>query len=206
MRGKASKGISAKGRNQSHQCRYFNQSDQAALPEQFPEGAFNRQAINTDGLALDPPHNDRRRENHAETERFLCEQVAGREHTMGGSNELPEDKSTAESNPRHESRVNQETPARAQSAVVQENPRGKTLGRRRCEGRCRRRRSDVQQSPRGRVLGFCSSRTGSLVHHWRVYHPISQLYRREKTLCGFTFPRRLNLIVPLNKTILAGKS
>ncbi len=65
---------------------------------------------------LDLRHNDGRRENHAKTERFLYEQIAGREHTMRGSHELPEDKSTADSKSRHESGVNQETPARRQPA------------------------------------------------------------------------------------------
>src|SRR5712664_768097 len=113
MNRQAPKGIPAKGRNQPHQCRHFNQSNQAALPEQFPERASQREPVNTSGSVLDLRHNDRRRENHAETERFLYEQIAGREHTMRGSHELPEYKSTAESKSRHESRINQETPARA---------------------------------------------------------------------------------------------
>src|SRR6266567_9318740 len=52
LQGKAAKGIPAKSRYQAHQYGNLDKSDEAALPEQFPESPSQRQAVGAWRAAL----------------------------------------------------------------------------------------------------------------------------------------------------------
>ncbi len=121
LQGKAAKGIPAKGGDQANQRRNFNHSGEAALPEQFPESPCQRQPISAGRAALDLRHDQCRAKNHHERKHFVGERIAERKNTASAVNKMLENDSPTDSECSHESRINQQTPAAAQSFFVQKN-------------------------------------------------------------------------------------
>src|SRR5437660_2462426 len=130
MQRNVTKGIPSEGSGQANQCCNFDPADKAALPEQFPESASQRQTISVGRTAFDLSHDQGGAKNNGETEHFVCEPIAERKNSACGANKLLQHDSTAESEPGHESRVNQQTPAAAHSFVVQKNLTEDSSGRR----------------------------------------------------------------------------
>src|SRR6266446_3619039 len=88
VQGKAPKGIPAKGGDQANQDGNFDKSDEAALPEQFPESACQRQTISAGRAALDSRHNQRGAKNDHERKHFVGERIAERKNTACGMNKM----------------------------------------------------------------------------------------------------------------------
>src|SRR6266704_674305 len=131
LQGKAAKGIPAKSRYQANQYGNLDKSDEAALPEQFPESPSQRQTVGDWRAALDSRHNQGGAKNDYERKHFEGERIAERKNTACGMNKILQDDSTAESEPGHEGRINQKAPAAAHSFVVQKNLMENSFGWRR---------------------------------------------------------------------------